>query len=183
LRKIKSADAGGLGIPLIMVPSSFDRSAGWLVLALFAMTVATSVKAQEGGAAVDEPSGGKPESRHRAREVLLDKPHELLSRSVESISRDLDALLGDPNRLYDSTGSTVQLRAHISNFEGGHTEGRANVNAQISLPNTEDRLKVLLQRGLEPFSPADRWRPAGDRRPASGRRSRRDALAERGQAG
>jgi hypothetical protein len=80
---------------------------------------------------------------------LLDKPHEILSRGVETLSRDLDALLGDPNRLYDSTGSTAQLRARIADFEGGHTEGRASVNAQISLPNTEDRLKVAIQRGLE----------------------------------
>jgi hypothetical protein len=132
LRKIESADAGGLNIPLIMTPSSFARSAGWLVLALFAMTVATSVKAEEDGPAVTEPSGETPESRHRVREVLLDKPHELLSRGVEFLSRDLDPLLGDPNRLYDSTGSTAQLRAHVTDFEGGHTEGRANVNAQIS---------------------------------------------------
>lgn len=93
LRKIESADAGDLNIPLIMTPSSFARSAGWLVLALFAMTVATSVKAEEDGPAVTEPSGETPESRHRVREVLLDKPHELLSRGAESISHDLDATL------------------------------------------------------------------------------------------
>jgi hypothetical protein len=148
VRKIESADARGLSIPIIMTPSSFARSAGWLVLAFFAMTVTTSVTAEEGGPAVGEPSGEKPASPG-VREVLLDKPHELLSRSVESLSRNLDALLGDPNRLYDSTGSTAQLRAHITDFEGGHTEGRANVNAQISLPNTEDRLKAVIQRGLE----------------------------------
>jgi hypothetical protein len=149
LRKIKSAEAGGVSIPLIMSPWSFARSAGWLVLALFAMTVATSAKAEEEGPAVAEPSGETPAPRHRVREELLDKPHEILSRGVETLSRDLDALLGDPNRLYDSTGSTAQLRAHITDFEGGHTEGRAGVNAQISLPNTEDRLKVAIQRGLE----------------------------------
>jgi hypothetical protein len=116
------------------------------------MAAITSASAEEGEPAASEPDDKKPQSRHPVREELLDRPHALLSRSVEAVSRNLDAVLGDPNRLYDSTGSTAQLRAYITDFEGGHTEGRAQVNAQISLPNTEDRLKIMVQRGLESWT-------------------------------
>jgi hypothetical protein len=107
------------------------------------------VKAEGDEPAAPEPSVGQPISRHPVQDVLLDKPHDLLSRRVEALSRDLDALLGDPNRLYDSTGSTAQMRAGITDFEGGHTEGKVNGTAQISLPNTEDRFKVLIHHALE----------------------------------
>jgi hypothetical protein len=82
-------------------------------------------------------------------EKLLDRPHEFLSRRVEEYARRLDNFFGDPNRLYDSTGSSLQLRYHRTFFEGGVREGRLDVNANISLPKTEDRLKLIVQRGLE----------------------------------
>ena len=148
LRKIKCATGGAASI-CRMAPPTLVRSAAWLVFAFCAMAAMTEASAADGEPAGTEPADEKPQSRHRVREELLDRPHTLLSRGVETLSRDLDAVLGDSNRFYDSTGSTAQLRAHITNFEGGHTEGRAQVNARISLPNTEDRLNAELQRGLE----------------------------------
>ena len=82
-------------------------------------------------------------------ERLLDEPHEFLSRRVEEYSRKLDNFFSDPNRAYDSTGSTLQIRGRVTFFEGGLREGKADVHANISLPNTEDRLKLVVQRGLE----------------------------------
>jgi hypothetical protein len=82
-------------------------------------------------------------------ERLLDQPHDFLSRSVEAYSRRLDNFFGDPNRAYDSTGSTLQIRSHVTFFEGGVREGRSDVHANISLPNTQDRLKLIVQRGVE----------------------------------
>ena len=43
----------------------------------------------------------------------------------------------------------VRFRAHIADIEGGHTDGGTNVNAQVSLPNTQERLKLIALRGLE----------------------------------
>ena len=83
------------------------------------------------------------------RENLLDRPHGFLSRSVEAYSRKLDNFFSDPNRAYDSTGSTLQIRSHVTFFEGGVRESKADVHANISLPNTEDRLKLVVQRGVE----------------------------------
>ena len=83
------------------------------------------------------------------REQLLDRPHDFLSRRVEAYSRKLDNFFSDPNRAYDSTGSTLQIRSHVTFFEGGVRESKADVRANISLPNTEDRLKLVVQRGLE----------------------------------
>src|SRR5438309_7693036 len=83
------------------------------------------------------------------REQLLDEPHDFLSRRVEAYSRKLDDFFSDPNRAYDSTGSTLQIRSHVTFFEHGVRESKADVHANISLPNTEDRLKLVVQRGLE----------------------------------
>jgi hypothetical protein len=87
--------------------------------------------------------------RATAREILLDEPHDFLSRRVEEYSRRLDNFFGDPNRSYDSTGSTLQIRSHTTFFEGGLRQGRTELRANVSLPNTEDRLKLVVQRGLE----------------------------------
>jgi hypothetical protein len=83
------------------------------------------------------------------RERLLDRPHDLLSRRVEAYSRNLDNFFGDPNRAYDSTGSTLQIRSHVTFFEGGVRESKSDVHANISLPKTEDRLRLIVQRGVE----------------------------------
>jgi len=82
-------------------------------------------------------------------ERLLDVPHEFLSRRLEEYSRKLDSFLGDPNRAYDSTGSTLQIRDHVTYLKDGQREGKLEVHANISLPNTQNRLKLIFQRGLE----------------------------------
>ena len=82
-------------------------------------------------------------------ERLLDRPHDILSRRVEAYSRTLDNFFGDSNRAYDSTGSTLQIRSHVTFFEGGVREGKSEVHANISLPNTEERLRLVVQRGVE----------------------------------
>jgi hypothetical protein len=79
---------------------------------------------------------------------MLDQPHEYLSHRVEEFSRYLDTFYGDPNRVYDSTGSTLQIRDHLTFFKGGRRESQTEVRAHVSLPNTEDRLKFVVQRGV-----------------------------------
>jgi len=83
------------------------------------------------------------------RERLLDRPHDILSRRVEAYSRRLDNFFGDPNRAYDSTGSTLQVRSHVTFSKGGEREAKSDVQANISLPNTEERLRIVVQRGVE----------------------------------
>jgi hypothetical protein len=95
------------------------------------------------------PRPAQEPRRARMNEILLDRPHDFLSRGMEATSRRLDDFFGDPNRSYDSTDSTLQIRGHTTFFEGGRTEGKVDVRANISLPNTEDRLKLIIQRGLE----------------------------------
>lgn len=136
------------------------RSAA-LVFAVFAL--AASVAAGQPVAGPEEPTADrstapeleKPpapaEQRRRTpiREIFLDKPHDYVSRQVEGYARKLDEFFSDPNRAYDSTGSTLQVRGHVTFFEGGLTDSKSDVRASVSLPNTEDRLKVIFQRGLE----------------------------------
>jgi hypothetical protein len=82
-------------------------------------------------------------------ERLLDRPHDFLSRRMEEYARRLDDFFSEPNRAYDSTGSTLQIRGHVTLVDRGPEERKIDVRANISLPNTEDRLKVIVQRGLE----------------------------------
>jgi len=95
------------------------------------------------------PSPAQEPRQAPIREIFLDQPHEFLSRRVEGYARKLDDFFSDPNRAYDSTGSTLQIRGHVTFFEGGLTEGDSDVRANVSLPNTKDRLKLIVQRGLE----------------------------------
>jgi len=95
------------------------------------------------------PAPAQEGRRAPIREIFLDQPHEFLSRRVEQYARELDDFFSDPNRAYDSTGSTLQIRGHVTFFEGGLTESKSDVRASISLPNTEDRLRLIVQRGLE----------------------------------
>src|SRR5260370_28153994 len=98
---------------------------------------------------VDVPPAAEEKRSGRIRERLLDRPHDFLSRRVEAYSRKLDNFFGDPNRAYDSTGSTLQIRSHVTFFEGGVRESKSDIHANISLPNTEDRLRLVVQRGVE----------------------------------
>ena len=82
-------------------------------------------------------------------EKYFDRPHDYVSRHFESYSRRLDNFFSHPNRVYDSTGSTLQIRGHLTFFERGVRDNKAEVHANISLPNTEDRLRLIVQRGVE----------------------------------
>jgi hypothetical protein len=82
-------------------------------------------------------------------ETYLDEPHDFVSRRVEEYARRLDDFFSEPNRAYDSTHSTVQIRAHVTLADHGTDERKIDVRAHISLPNTEDQLKIIVQRGLE----------------------------------
>jgi hypothetical protein len=68
---------------------------------------------------------------------------------VEEYARRLDDFFSEPNRAYDSTRSTLQIRGHITLVDRGPEERKIDVRAHVSLPNTEDRLRVIVQRGLE----------------------------------
>ncbi len=107
---------------------------------------------QDGLSAPEQKELPPPAEEKRSvpmRERLLDRPHDFLSRRVEAYSRKLDNFFGDPNRAYDSTGSTLQIRSHVTFFEGGVRESKSDVHANISLPNTEERLRLVVQRGVE----------------------------------
>jgi hypothetical protein len=104
---------------------------------------------QDGVSAPELTGPPPPAPEQPFRERLLNAPHEFLSRRVEDYARKLDNFFSDPNRAYDSTGSTLQIGGRITFFEGGIREHKADLHASVSLPNTEDRLKLIAQRGLE----------------------------------
>jgi len=104
---------------------------------------------EDGNSAPELTGPPPPEPERTFGEKYLDVPHDYLSRRVESYSRRLDNFFGDPHRIYDATGSTAKIRGHVTFFEGGLRDEQLDVNANIVLPNTEDRLKLIIQRGLD----------------------------------
>src|SRR3977135_1131149 len=80
---------------------------------------------QDGLSAPDQkepPPSAQEERPAPIRERLLDSPHGFLSRRVEEYSRKLDNFFSDPNRAYDSTGSTLQIGGRVTFFGGGVRE-------------------------------------------------------------
>lgn len=130
------------------------------ILAALALTASAGAAAQplldpqereqiEDGISAPELTGPPPEPEKSFGEQFLDGPHHYLSRRVEAYSRRLDNFFSHPNRAYDSTGSTAQIRGHVTFFKGGLREGKTDMHANILLPNTQDRLRLIVQRGLE----------------------------------
>ena len=125
------------------------------------LAVASCVEAGEVAPGPEEPATESPEAPQQqappaktpaqvpSSETYLDEPHDFLSRKLEEYARRLDDFFSEPNRAYDSTGSTVQIRAHVNLVDRGPDERKIDLRANVSLPNTEDRLKLILQRGLE----------------------------------
>ncbi len=104
----------------------------------------------EDGNSAPELTGPPPPALPKSFwEKYLDAPHDYLSRRVEAYSRRLDDFFSHPNRVYDSTGSTLQIQSYMTLFKSGVREHGTDVHGNISLPNTEDRLKLIVQRGLE----------------------------------
>jgi hypothetical protein len=122
-------------------------------------TLASGVAAGQVIPGPEEPAAEPPEAPQQqpvetppkvpTRETILDEPHGFLSRRVEEYARRLDDFFSEPNRAYDSTGSTLQVRIHATLVDRGPDERKIDVRANVSLPNTEDQLKLILQRGLE----------------------------------
>jgi len=115
-----------------------------VALLLCALAVAASAPAQE----TPPPEAERKPRDRSTTTVVFDESHAYVSRRLEEYSRKVDAFFGESSRAYDSTGSTLQLRGYVSYFEGGRTEGRPELRAHVSLPDTEDRLKLVIQRGV-----------------------------------
>ena len=128
-----------------------------LIFAILA--VASSVAAGQVTQGPEEPATEPPEPPQQQAppaqtpaqtpKTMLDEPHGFLSRRVEDYARRLDDFFSEPNRAYDSTGSTLQIRGHVTLVDRGPEERKIDLRVHLSLPNTEDRFKVILQRGLE----------------------------------
>ena len=93
---------------------------------------------------------------------FLDWPHDRLSALVESVARGADGLLSG-NRVSDApTGSYVSLGSGSTLLRSGDGEDttRTITRVKLALPRTEERLQLLVDRGLSSLTRSDAQRDA-----------------------
>lgn len=108
--------------------------------------------------AQDAPPAPPPASLGR----FLDWPHDRLSALVETVARGADGLLSG-NRVADApTGSYVSLGGAATLLRAGDGEDttRAITRVKLALPRTEERLQLLVDRGLSSLTRSDAQRDA-----------------------
>jgi len=103
-----------------------------------------------------------PQRPATVRERFLDWPHDRLSHLVERVAQGADSLLSG-NRDYDApTGSYAVLGEAVTAYRGEDAADshRAITRLKLNLPRTEDRLQVLIDRGLATLTRSDAQRDA-----------------------
>jgi hypothetical protein len=113
---------------------------------------------------VSAPFAADPEpspNTNKTPDTVLDRSHEVISRQVDEISGRIDMFLGGKRVCEDSTGSYVQAGGSVA--LPGDREVRFDhvLRVKLVLPNTRDRLRVLLESDpekdvQEPLSPGAR---------------------------
>lgn len=129
------------------------RARRWLIAAWCVSGLAAPSSAAD--TASDASSSGSP--RH-----FLDWPHDRLSGLVEDVAQGTDSLFSG-NRDYDApTSSYLALGAVHSAYRPGDAPDatRPITRLKLSLPRTEERLQLLVDRGLTALTRSDAERDA-----------------------
>ena len=77
-------------------------------------------------------------------EGVLDEIHTLLSERFIRLANDLDGLFGGPEDSAYANESWLRLRLELRKFDSESPQLRGNVKLKLVLPNTEERLRLLL---------------------------------------
>jgi len=77
-------------------------------------------------------------------EGRLDEFHSLLSERFIGLANDLDGLFGGSEDVKYANESWLRFRLGLSQFESESPQLRGNVKLKLVLPNTEQRLRLLL---------------------------------------
>ncbi len=80
---------------------------------------------------------------------IIEEAHKAVSEQVESTSTSLDRFFGGERIYYESTGSYARLRTGMVVNEGGGLGFSGDLRVKLSLPNTENRLKLLVESNPE----------------------------------
>jgi len=94
------------------------------------------------GTALAEEAG---ETQANSREEgMLDEFHSLLSERFIRLANDLDGLFGGPEDDLYANESWLRFRLELRKFESESPQLRGNIKLKLVLPNTENRLRLLL---------------------------------------
>jgi hypothetical protein len=89
----------------------------------------------------------------------LDKKHAALSQDLSALAERIDLFMGGLRVCQDSTETYVQAGGTVIMLKDGGLRFDHILQANIILPNTQDRFKLLLERtpdNLQPLSPGAR---------------------------
>jgi len=87
----------------------------------------------------------KSQAQENTREEgVLDGFHSLLSERFIRLANDLDGLFGGPEDDLYANESWLRFRLELRKFESESPQLRGNIKLKLVLPNTENRLRLLL---------------------------------------
>lgn len=105
------------------------------------------------------PASGDPEPPE-PDVPALDEAHEAVSRRVEAISLWLDRFFAGDRIYQEATGTYARIGTYVRLGESGDSTVGGDLRAKLDLPNTEQRLQLLLEG--EPDDEPTRFHDARD---------------------
>lgn len=101
------------------------------------------------GARAESPAAAEQEPPPSPTLRMIEEAHAAVSQQVESTSESLDEFFGGERVYYESTGSYARLRSGVEIDQNGGLGFSGDLRVKLSLPETENRLKFLLESNPE----------------------------------
>lgn len=115
----------------------------WLAAALLSVS----------GSALSQPSQSTDDGKDQAPTIAaltpLDNSRDALSQQITTFANWLDNFFGDDRVYEESQKSHLKINLLHIRDEGNEPHFDANVQGKLSLPNTENRLKLLIESDAE----------------------------------
>lgn len=79
----------------------------------------------------------------------MDTPQNFIASSINSLATSIDDFFVDDKNKYKLSGSYLRITYDTIFIEGGIVENVSDVNFKLTLPNTEERLKLSFESDFE----------------------------------
>ena len=76
---------------------------------------------------------------------LLDQPQAYVSSGVSNLTKSIDEFFSNEKVLYETSGSYIRINGDAIYNEGGDSGFAGNVKIKIALPNTQKKLKLVIE--------------------------------------
>lgn len=76
---------------------------------------------------------------------ILDQPQSYISSEVFQLSKNIDEFFSNEKVMYETNRSYIRINGDAIYTEGGDTGFAGNVKIKIALPNTQKKLKLVIE--------------------------------------